>query len=229
MVSGARPDGQSPIRVNVSDVYTKGTAASAVPVATVRNWALRARPQIHQKERVVTASVDNRLERRFELWDSNGDGVIDRGDYETEARRVLQAFGEHETSPKGRTLMHAYLYLWDRLAELAHVHPGEGISKDQFLAAAAAEIGQRGDVGFDRSLRPTIEAIVDLVDTDGDGEVSPPEFKRWLAAVGIDERQADIAFAGIDTDGSGALSVEELVASVRDYHQGKHDIPLLGG
>lgn len=177
----------------------------------------------------MTASVqDSRLKRRFQLWDANGDGTIDRTDYETEARRLLQNFGEQESSPKGRKLFSAYLSMWDKLAEMTGVGPYGAVTEEQFMQAADSEVVRGGDAGFDRSLRPTIEAIVDLCDTDGDGEVSPQEFQRWLKAAGVDAKQAETAFARIDNDGSGRLTVEELVVAVRDYHQGKNDIPLLG-
>lgn len=177
----------------------------------------------------MTASVqDSRLKRRFELWDSNGDGTIDKSDYETEARRILQSFGEQETSPKGRALMSAYLGMWDKLAAKAKVGPQGKVSMDQFLQVSEQEIVSGGDAGFDRNLRPTIEAIVDICDTDGDGEVSPNEFKRWMRAAGVDERQADQAFRQMDTNQSGHLSVEELVEAVKAYHQGTSDINLLG-
>ncbi|MGQ0838230.1 EF-hand domain-containing protein [Actinokineospora sp.] len=177
----------------------------------------------------MTASVqDSRLKRRFELWDSNGDGTIDRSDYETEARRILKSFGEPDNSPKARALLSAYLGMWDKLAGKANVGGQGKISLEQFVQVSERELVEGGDAGFDRNLRPTIEAIVDLCDTDGDGEVNQAEFKRWMQAVGVDQRQADDAFRKIDKDGSGQLTVEELVSAVRDYHQGKHDIALLG-
>lgn len=177
----------------------------------------------------MTASVqDTRLKRRFELWDSNGDGTIDRSDYETEARRILKAFGEQETSPKGRALLSAYLGMWDKLAGKAKVGAQGKVTLQQFTEVSEKEIVEGGDAGFDRNLRPTIEAIVNMCDTDGDGEVNPAEFKRWMKAVGVDERQADSAFRQIDSNGNGQLTIEELVTAVRDYHQGVNDIPLLG-
>ncbi|MBC6451514.1 EF-hand domain-containing protein [Actinokineospora xionganensis] len=177
----------------------------------------------------MTASVqDTRLKRRFELWDSNGDGTIDRTDYETEARRILKAFGEQETSPKGRALLSAYLGMWDKLASQAKVGAQGKVTLEQFTDVSEREIVEGGDAGFDRNLRPTIEAIVNMCDTDGDGEVNPAEFKRWMRAVGVDERQADSAFRQIDSNGNGQLTVEELVTAVRDYHQGVNDVPLLG-
>ncbi|MGH3863726.1 EF-hand domain-containing protein [Actinokineospora sp.] len=168
------------------------------------------------------------MKRRFELWDSNGDGTIDKSDYETEARRIVKAFGEQETSPKGRALLTAYLGMWDKLAAKAKVGAQGKVTLQQFTEVSTREVAEGGDEGFDRNLRPTIEAIVNMCDTDGDGEVNPAEFKRWMKAVGVDERQADSAFRQIDSNGNGHLTVEELVTAVRDYHQGVNDIPLLG-
>jgi hypothetical protein len=50
----------------------------------------------------------------------------------------------------------------------------------------------------------------------------------WFAAIGLEGEVADRAFRDLDTDGSGKLSVDELVDAVRDYHLGRNDIPLLG-
>ena len=76
---------------------------------------------------------------------------------------------------------------------------------------------------------PTIQAIVDVLDGDGDGEISPVEMAKWFEAIGLEREAADAAFQELDTDGTGRLSVTELIDAVRDYHLGKNDIPLLGG
>ncbi|MGW5055177.1 EF-hand domain-containing protein [Actinokineospora sp. NPDC004072] len=177
----------------------------------------------------MTATIqDSRLKRRFELWDSNGDGAIDKSDYENEAKRILKAFGEQESSIKGRALLSAYREMWDKLVDRADVSRDGAVSFDEFQNVGEQELIQGGNAGFDRSLRPTIEAIANICDTDGDGRISPPEFKRWMKAMNVDEQAADTAFKKIDTDRDGALTVEEIVAALRDYHQGKNDIPLLG-
>ena len=177
----------------------------------------------------MTASVqDSRLKRRFQLWDANGDGTIDRTDYETEARRLLQNFGEQEGSPKGRRLFTAYLSMWDKLAEMTGVGPYGAVTEEQFMQAADSEVVRGGDAGFDRSLRPTIEAIVDLCDTDGDRKVSPQEFAKWLQAIGVDKATADEAFRKLDANRDGFLDTDELINAVREYHEGRLDVPLLG-
>lgn len=174
-----------------------------------------------------TSVPEQRLRRRFDMWDKNGDGTIDRTDWEGEAKRILLAFGETESSPKGRALTDAYLGMWEHLAGQAGVGRDGALGFDQFKAVAAEQVLDRGQDGFDEVLRPTISAIADLCDTDGDGQVSPQEFQRWIVAVGSDESTAGTAFKLIDADGDGQLSVDELIAAVHRYHSGELEFSLL--
>lgn len=49
----------------------------------------------------TTQAIRNRLNARFDLYDGNHDGQLQREDFQGEARRVLSAFGEAESSPGG--------------------------------------------------------------------------------------------------------------------------------
>lgn len=167
--------------------------------------------------------------KRFEKWDANGDGVIDRTDYDAEARRIVEAFGETTTSDRGRAVRDALLAMYQRQAEAAGVGPNGAMNQDQYLAANRELMYDRGDSGFEDLLRPTIAAIADLCDTDRDGYVSKVELRRWLGpAVGLSDADSDATFDRIDLDGDGRLTVDELVIAVREFHYGRSDIRLLG-
>ncbi|MEU2942383.1 EF-hand domain-containing protein [Nocardiopsis alba] len=172
----------------------------------------------------TATKAENRLEERFRLWDHDGNGIIERSDFVAEAEGILERLGAAGT-PKGDALRDSYLAMFDLLAEAAGT---DRMSQDKFVEVAEQEVVSKGDAGFKRVVEPTIQAIVDVLDTDGDGEVSPSEMEKWFAAIGLSGAQADDAFRQIDVDGSGDLSTAELVAAVRDYHLGKNDIPLLG-
>jgi Ca2+-binding EF-hand superfamily protein len=73
-----------------------------------------------------------------------------------------------------------------------------------------------------------MQAIVGLCDRNNDGKINQEEFIAYLKGVGVDESAALDAFRQIDTDGSNELTVDELLAAVRDFHYGKLDVPLLG-
>ncbi|WP_030750315.1 EF-hand domain-containing protein [Streptomyces griseus] len=178
----------------------------------------------------MTTSVQlDRTQKRFELWDINGDGRIDRSDWNAEAERILQSFGEAPSSPAGKQLLDAYLGMWAFFADKAGIDERTGaLTPEQFNHIAEEHILENGGAGFGRVVKPTIQAIVELVDVDGDGQVDPAEFKTWLDAIGVRGVQPAEAFAQIDADGDGRLSVEELVQAVRAFHLGEIDVPLLG-
>ncbi|WP_406290647.1 EF-hand domain-containing protein [Streptomyces sp. NBC_00209] len=178
----------------------------------------------------MTSSVQlDRTQQRFALWDVNGDGQIDQADFDAEAQRILQAFGESPNSPAGRHMTDAYLGMWSFFADKAGIDEQTGaLTPEQFNHIAEEHVLENGSAGFGRAVRPTIQAIVELVDVDGDGQVNPAEFKTWLDAIGVKGVQPAEAFRQIDVNGDGHLSVEELVQAVRAYHLGDLDIPLLG-
>ena len=177
---------------------------------------------------MTTAIKNARIKQRFEMWDVNGNGRIERSDYEAEANRIIEAFGETPQSAKGRVLLDAYLGMFDHLATKAGVGPNGALTEQQFTEVVESQMFEQGDAGFARVLRPTVSAMVGLADTDGDGQVNPAEFKNWLMAIGVNSVDADDAFRKLDVNGNGELSVDELVNAVRDFHFGKIDVPLLG-
>lgn len=176
----------------------------------------------------VTTVQRERLARRFDLWDNNHSGRIDRSDFKAEAQEILGQFNESETSPRGKAVMDAYLQMWDVIAEQAGISPNGDLDKDAYIESAERTVLEKGDKGFAEVVRPTIRAIVDLCDTDGSGQISSEEWKRWAKAIGMSPQKAQEAFQGIDTDRSGQLSTDELVQVVNDYHAGRTDVELLG-
>ncbi|PRY02381.1 EF-hand domain-containing protein [Allonocardiopsis opalescens] len=173
---------------------------------------------------VAAATVSDRLAQRFRLWDVDGNGVVERSDFEAEAERIITALDAQGT-PQGDELRRSYLEMFDGLSRAAGT---DRMTAEQFEKVAEKEIISKGDAGFSRVLGPTIQSIVQVLDTDSDGEVSRVEMQKWFMAIGLQEEEADAAFAELDTDGSGRLSTTELVDAVRDYHLGRNDIPLLG-
>ena len=177
---------------------------------------------------MMTAIKSDRLRQRFQIWDADKNGRVDRADHEAEALRIIRAFGETPDSPRGAAVLDAYLHMYDFLAISAGVGD-DGMTEDQFVAVMESEMFGKGDSGFGKVLRPTIRASVDLCDTDGDGEINRAEYRRWLEAIGLDQSKADEAFRRMDTDGRGRLTVELLVKAVKDFYYGEPNLPLLGG
>ncbi|OXM72314.1 MULTISPECIES: EF-hand domain-containing protein [Amycolatopsis] len=169
--------------------------------------------------------VDNRLKQRFDKWDANSDGVLDRSDFEQEAERIARAFGSSTGTGAGKALAESFRGLHDYLVQQSG---SQQITEQQFMQATEKLIFQEGESGFNRLMRPVVQAIVGLCDKNADGKISREEFAVWLTAVGVPDSQAKSAFDRIDADHSGELSADELLGAVRKFHFGELDVALLG-
>jgi Ca2+-binding EF-hand superfamily protein len=177
---------------------------------------------------VPSSAVLERLGQRFAKWDVNGDGIIDRRDFEAEAQRILRAFNEKESTPRGRQVVVGFTGMFDYLADKAGQGAHGRLTPEQFATVGVQEVIDRGDAGFATVFRPAIQAVLSLADGDGDGQVGPSEFRTWMTAIGVSESDATESFMKIDVNGDGHLSIDELVVAVKDYHNGELNVPLLG-
>ena len=60
----------------------------------------------------------------------------------------------------------------------------------------------------------------DVVDTNGDGVISPQEFGVYFKIMGIDESATQASFDAIDTNHDGLISRDEFVAAGVDFFTG---------
>ncbi|GHA89098.1 EF-hand domain-containing protein [Streptomyces termitum] len=179
----------------------------------------------------MTMAVGNvaqeRLSKRFDKWDANGDGVLEPSDFVTEAANIARAFGETPDSAKGEQLRDGFTAMFQHLAAKAGVGAQGPLDRAQFLRAAG-EVVEGGAATFNPVLGPVTRGIVALADKNGDGVIDDAEFATWLNAIGLGEEEGRAAFQQIDTDKSGTLSEDELLDAVRRFHTGELDVELLG-
>ncbi|MBG6136575.1 EF-hand domain-containing protein [Longispora fulva] len=156
-----------------------------------------------------------KLNRGFAQLDVNGNGQIDRDDVLGLGSRILLGFGESPTSAKGIQVLDSYDALWEQLTAHADAD-GDGVISPQEYRDGMTGAFVHGDK-LDSVFQPAAEAVMRIADTDGDGTIDREEFETLLRAFGTDGADIDAAFAALDTDGSGQLTVDEMVAAAREY------------
>lgn len=169
-------------------------------------------------------SAQDRIKTRFNRWDSHGSGDLLRTDFEREADRIAEAFGAELSAPATVRLRGALARLFELCARQTGALLNGPITEAQFHKAAEDLIFEQGEAAFNRALRPVVEGVIGLCETN---RITRAEFTCWLAALGVSQPNATEAFDRIDVGGHGTLSPEELLAAIREYHYGRLDVELI--
>ncbi|MEU6676306.1 EF-hand domain-containing protein [Streptomyces sp. NPDC046925] len=171
---------------------------------------------------MTDAGLRAKYMRRFQIQDADGDGILVREDVIGRAEMLLGGLAESPQSPRGRDVISGAQTYWEGLVKLAG-NPGDGqLTEAAFVDALlqAKELGTLGEL-----VRPSVEAHVALIDSDGDGTVSRQEFMRSQELFGMSPAQALKAFEAIDSDGDDRLTVEEWQEAVVEAYSTGEDVP----
>ncbi|MEV6612996.1 EF-hand domain-containing protein [Streptomyces sp. NPDC051051] len=155
-----------------------------------------------------------KLERTFDTMDADHDGYLDWTDYQKLADRYLQAYRLDKNDRRARALQTFCQIYWLELLRHAGVD-GDRLTRDQFVTANRLAV-------IDTSRLNVTEggghAIFDVIDIDGDNEITKEEFTRFLRDVWKDDSpHAMDLFTRLDTDGDGAISRYEFIRAMREH------------
>lgn len=88
----------------------------------------------------ISQFLDRKLDRRFATYDPDGDGFIERCDFEKAAASMAAEFGLGLHDGAGARLAGSCLGLWEMLAGAAHADEDGQISRARYKAAFAAGV-----------------------------------------------------------------------------------------
>ncbi|WP_439659343.1 EF-hand domain-containing protein [Lentzea sp. HUAS TT2] len=166
----------------------------------------------------ITTFLDRKLSRRFETYDSDQDGYVNRADFELAASRTTAAFGLSENDRTARRFHEHLLGVWDHLSAMTDTNDDGRISVDEYKAAFAKGLLERPEA-FDDVYVPYLDALMAVADQDGDGHLGVDEYMRWTTAwINLPEADARAVHARLDHDGDGLIGTEDLLAAIRAYY-----------
>lgn len=166
----------------------------------------------------MTHFLERRLARRFRAHDHDGNGFLQRSDFELSAVRMAEEFGHGPESPARQRLVEISLGLWEHLRKVADFDADDRISLAEYKAAFAAGMLETPE-SFDQSYVPYINAVIDIADQDRDGKLTVSEEVRWMGSLmGVPEQVTREAFHRIDKDNDGLISASDLVETIRGYY-----------
>jgi hypothetical protein len=163
---------------------------------------------------MLTDFQKKKLTAWFRICDTDGNGVLERVDYEKMADRLVAANKLEASSPAAARIRSNYLEGWSKVEKLDADRDGK-VTLQEWLTALGAQLADKNN--YQRLLRDQAATIVEMTDHDRDGRIAETEFVTNLRAYGQGEEPARAAFKKLDRDGDGHLSKEELLTAVEEF------------
>lgn len=162
--------------------------------------------------------LERKLARRFRTYDLDNDGFIQREDFDIGITRLGAAFNHSQHSPALNRLRTLSMNLWTHLARVTGTDANGRISEAEYRSAFAAGMLESPE-SFKQGYRPYLDALMEVIDTDQDGQISRDEYVRWTGALmNLAEPDAREAFGRLDTDGDGLIGRTQLLDAIQAYY-----------
>jgi Ca2+-binding EF-hand superfamily protein len=165
---------------------------------------------------MVSSEYERRIAGRFATFDQDGNGYIDREDFNVAAKALLAEFGTAARSDKGQALYVGAEAFWQGMAGIADRDGDQRITRDEFVNGAVKRLRDNPE-RFAEIARPFLHAALAVADPDGDGAATVEDTARVLRILGVGQEVAVSAATALDTDGDGRIGEEEIVSAFARY------------
>ncbi|MGF0176890.1 EF-hand domain-containing protein [Streptomyces sp. Marseille-Q5077] len=165
---------------------------------------------------MVSSEYERRIAARFAGFDQDGNGYIDREDFNAAAKAVLAEFDTAARSDKGQALYIGAEAFWQGMAGIADRDGDQRITREEFVNGAVKRLRDNPD-RFAEIARPFLHAALAVADPDGDGSATVTDTARVLGCLGVAQDVAQAAAASLDTDGDGKVTEDETVTAFARY------------
>ncbi|MEU5339556.1 MULTISPECIES: EF-hand domain-containing protein [unclassified Streptomyces] len=165
---------------------------------------------------MVSTEYERKIAARFATFDQDGNGYIDREDFNAATKALLAEFGTAARSDKGQALYIGAEAFWQGMAGIADRDGDQRITREEFVGGAVKRLRDNPD-RFAEIARPFLDAALAIADGDGDTAATVDEIARALKALGAPETVATAAAGALDTDADGRVTEPEIVSAFARY------------
>jgi Ca2+-binding EF-hand superfamily protein len=165
---------------------------------------------------MVSTEYERRIAARFAGFDQDGNGWIDREDFNAAAKALLAEFGTTARCDKGQALYAGAEAFWQGMAGMADRDGDQRITREEFVGGAVKRLRDNPE-RFAEIARPFLHAAFAVADGDGDGAVTVEETVRVLRALGVPEPVAATAAPALDPDTDGRIAEPDVITAFARY------------
>ncbi|MET8581041.1 EF-hand domain-containing protein [Streptomyces collinus] len=165
---------------------------------------------------MVSTEYERRIAARFATFDQDGNGWIDRGDFNAAAKALLAEFAVPARSDRGQALYAGAEAFWQGMAGIADRDGDQRITREEFVTGAVKRLRDNPE-RFAEIARPFLHASLAVADPDGDGRATVSDTVRVLRVFHVPENVAHTVASALDADGDGRVGEAEIVPAFARY------------
>lgn len=163
-----------------------------------------------------SAEYERKIAFRFAAFDQDGNGYIDRADFNAAAARLLTEFGTTARCDKGQALYSGAEAFWQGMAGIADVDGDQRVTREEFVGGAVKRLRDNPE-RFAEIARPFLRAAIAVADPDNDGDAAVSAMERALRVLGASPDAAAFAAQSLDVDRDGRIAEADAVAAFATY------------
>ncbi|MGW0879877.1 EF-hand domain-containing protein [Streptomyces sp. NPDC002671] len=165
---------------------------------------------------MVSTEYERRIAARFATFDQDGNGWIDREDFNAAAKALLAEFAVTARSDKGQALYAGAEAFWQGMAGIADRDGDQRITRQEFVSGAVKRLRDNPE-RFAEIARPFLHAALAVADPDAGGHPTVDDTARVLRVLHVPEQTARMVAAALDTDGDGRIGESDIVPAFARY------------
>ncbi|POM26067.1 Calerythrin [Actinomadura rubteroloni] len=160
----------------------------------------------------MEAEIIERLRTRFDTLDGNGNGFLEKDDFDDEVTRIVSVTGVAAGAPRAQLLRDAYrAYWWAMLDRLDKDGDGR-ISFEEY-----AEIVHAVD-DFKSFAKARADAVDRFTDFDGDGWIERDDYLAVMVAARFDPAAAGAAYDALVPDQAGKVRAGRYADLIMEFY-----------
>ena len=169
--------------------------------------------------------MKKKLTRYFHLRDLNRDGFVEQDDWEGSAQNLAEIRDWEPGSPQYVDIVAKHAAIWTAFWKPADLDDDGKVSLDEYLTLTQTQ--QKLGSFSAQVILDLFGAIFDIIDRDGDGQITLQDYGLYFEAWGLDEAMAEQAFSQLDLSGDGRVSRSSFIQFSSNFFTS--DDPILPG